>query len=42
MKAKIGVGRTAEVFDYDDGKVVKLFYETFQMKKSISSIVITK
>ncbi len=27
MKTKIGVGRTAEVFDYDDGKVVKLFYE---------------
>jgi len=27
MKTKIGVGRTAEVFDYDDEKVVKLFYE---------------
>ncbi len=39
---KIGKGRTAEVYDYKDNKVLKLFYSTFNDKDIEYEYLITK
>jgi uncharacterized protein (TIGR02172 family) len=39
---KIGIGRTAEVYDYKDNKVLKLFYSTFNDKDIEYEYLITK
>ncbi len=39
---KIGKGRTAEVYDYKDNKVLKLFYSTFSDKDIECEYLITK
>ena len=39
---RIGIGRTAEVFDYKDNKVLKLFYSTVNDKDIEYEYLITK
>ena len=39
---KIGIGRTAEVYDYEDDKVLKLFYSTSSVKTIEDEYLIAK
>ena len=39
---KIGIGRTAEVYDYEDDKVLKLFYSAFNVKTIEDEYLIAK
>ncbi|MDV5165545.1 MAG: phosphotransferase [Candidatus Scalindua sp.] len=39
---KIGIGRTAEVYDYEDDKVLKLFYSAFSVKTIEDEYLIAK
>ncbi len=39
---RIGIGRTAEVFDYKDNKVLKLFYSTVNEEDIEYEYLITK
>ncbi len=39
---KIGTGRTAEVYDYKDGKVLKLFYSDYSVKAIEEEYLIAK